>query len=81
MLFPEHRGKGLGTAAQRLLADYLFSTTLTNRFEAATEIDNRQCRRATSAGACEIRPWANGKKDGAMYARLRDDPAPHVGVE
>ena len=92
VLFPEHRGKGLGTAAQRLLADYLFSTTLTNRFEAATEIDNRQCRRATSAGACEIRPegrvagkgihpWANGKKDGAMYARLRDDPAPHVGVE
>jgi hypothetical protein len=26
LLFPEHRGKGLGTAAQRLLTDYLFST-------------------------------------------------------
>jgi Acetyltransferase (GNAT) domain len=28
LLFPEHRGRGLGTAAQRLLTEYLFATTL-----------------------------------------------------
>jgi [ribosomal protein S5]-alanine N-acetyltransferase len=28
LLFPDHRGKGVGTAAQRLLADHLFSTTV-----------------------------------------------------
>jgi RimJ/RimL family protein N-acetyltransferase len=46
LVFPEHRGKGLGTAAQRLLADYLFSTTLANRLEATTEIDNFAEQRA-----------------------------------
>jgi ribosomal-protein-alanine N-acetyltransferase len=46
LLFPEHRGKGLGTAAQRLLADYLFSTTPANRLEATTELDNVAEQRA-----------------------------------
>jgi ribosomal-protein-alanine N-acetyltransferase len=40
LLLPEHRGMGLGTTAQRLLADYLFSTTTLNRIEATTEVDN-----------------------------------------
>jgi ribosomal-protein-alanine N-acetyltransferase len=33
LLFPEHRGRGLGTAAQRLLVEYLFATTLANRLQ------------------------------------------------
>jgi [ribosomal protein S5]-alanine N-acetyltransferase len=29
-LLPEHRGRGLGTAAQRLLVDHLFGSTIAN---------------------------------------------------
>jgi RimJ/RimL family protein N-acetyltransferase len=39
-LLPEHRGRGLGTAAQRLLVDHLFGTTIANRLEATTDADN-----------------------------------------
>jgi len=46
LLFPEHRGKGVGAAAQRMLSDYLFATTLANRVEATTEIDNVAEQRA-----------------------------------
>jgi RimJ/RimL family protein N-acetyltransferase len=37
---PEHRGKGHGTAAQRLGAAYLFEHTTMQRVEASTEADN-----------------------------------------
>lgn len=40
LLWPEHRGRGIGSRAQQLLADYLFSTTTANRIEASTEVDN-----------------------------------------
>jgi GNAT superfamily N-acetyltransferase len=40
LLFPEHRGRGFGTAAQRLLVDYLFGTTLANRLQAITDVEN-----------------------------------------
>jgi RimJ/RimL family protein N-acetyltransferase len=40
LLFPEHRGRGLGTAAQRLLADYLFATTGVQRVQASTDVEN-----------------------------------------
>lgn len=39
-LFPEHRGQGFGTVAQRLLVEYLFAHTLANRLQAITEVDN-----------------------------------------
>jgi RimJ/RimL family protein N-acetyltransferase len=39
-LLPEHRGRGLGTAAQRLLVDHLFGCTIANRLEATTDADN-----------------------------------------
>jgi [ribosomal protein S5]-alanine N-acetyltransferase len=88
LLFPEHRGKGLGTAAQRLLADYLFSTTLANRLEATTEIDNVAEQRALEnagfvrEGVLRGRGFVRGQwRDGVMYARLRDDPAPQVRIE
>ena len=83
LLFPEHRGRGLGTAAQRLLAEYLFSTTAANRVEALTEIDNLAEQRAlegagfTREGVLRGRGFARGQwRDGVMYARLRDDPVP-----
>lgn len=39
-LLPEHRGRGLGTAAQRLLVDYLFEFTTVHRLEAGTDAGN-----------------------------------------
>ena len=39
-LVPAGRGHGLGTEAQRLLADHLFATTPAHRIEAATDVDN-----------------------------------------
>jgi hypothetical protein len=39
LLFPEHRGRGVGTAAQRLLVEYLFATTLANRLQAITDVE------------------------------------------
>jgi RimJ/RimL family protein N-acetyltransferase len=83
LLLPEHRGKGLGTAAQRLLADYLFSTTLANRLEATTEVDNVAEQRALEnagfvrEGLLRGRGFVRGGwRDGFMYARLREDPKP-----
>ena len=88
LLFPEHRGKGLGTAAQRLLADYLFSFTLANRLEATTELDNVAEQRALEnagfvrEGVLRGRGFVRGQwRDGVMYARLRDDPAPQMQNE
>ena len=39
-LLPEHRGRGLGTLAQRMLLDYLFGYTSTYRIEALTDDEN-----------------------------------------
>lgn len=82
-LLPEHRGRGLGTLAQRMLADHLFSTTTANRLEATTEVDNVAEQRALErAGfACEGvvrgRGFVRGQwRDGFIYGRLRDDPPP-----
>jgi RimJ/RimL family protein N-acetyltransferase len=88
LLFPEHRGKGRGTAAQRLLADYLFSTTPANRLEATTETDNVAEQRALEKagfvreGVLRGRGFVRGRwRDGVLYARLRDDPVPSVRTE
>jgi RimJ/RimL family protein N-acetyltransferase len=35
-----HRGRGIGSRAQRLLADHLFATTPSNRVEADTDVEN-----------------------------------------
>ncbi len=87
LLFPDHRGKGLGTAAQRLLADHLFSTTLANRLEATTEADNLVEQRALqNAGfvreaLLRERGFVRGRwVDAFIYARLRADPAPTGGT-
>jgi RimJ/RimL family protein N-acetyltransferase len=40
LLAPEHRGHGIGTTAQRMLAEYLFATTKAHRLVAFTEGDN-----------------------------------------
>jgi RimJ/RimL family protein N-acetyltransferase len=45
-LLGAERGKGYGTEAQRLLADYLFATTLAHRVEASTDVTNVAEQRA-----------------------------------
>jgi [ribosomal protein S5]-alanine N-acetyltransferase len=81
LLFPEHRGQGHGTAAQRLLVEYLFATTLANRLQAITDVESIAeqnalerigfCREGIMRGlAFDDGRW----HDGVLSARLRADP-------
>jgi RimJ/RimL family protein N-acetyltransferase len=81
-LFPEHRSRGLGTAAQRLLTEYLFATTLANRLQAITDTENLAEQRALGRsgfqreGVMRGLAFIGGRwRDGVLYARLRDDPS------
>ena len=49
-LLPEHRGRGYGSAAQAVFADYLFANTLVERLEAGTDVDNIAEQRALQRG-------------------------------
>jgi [ribosomal protein S5]-alanine N-acetyltransferase len=82
LLFPEHRGQGLGTAAQRLLVEYLFATTLANRLQAVTDVENLAEQKALEGAGFRREGIMRGLAfdrgrwhDGVLYARLRDDPA------
>jgi RimJ/RimL family protein N-acetyltransferase len=79
-LLPEYRGKGLGTAAQRLLVDYLFKFTTVHRLEACTDADNLAEQRAlerigfTREGVLREVAFQNGTwRDSLIYALLRQD--------
>ena len=78
-LLPNHRGRGLGTRVQRLLADYLLATTTVNRIEASTDIANvaeqRSLERAGFAreGVLRGAQFREGTwHDIVLYALLRD---------
>jgi RimJ/RimL family protein N-acetyltransferase len=80
-VIPEARGKGHGSEAQRLLADYLFETTDAHRVEASTDVDNIAEQRSLEkagftregiARGAQLR--AGSRRDLVTYARLRDDP-------
>jgi ribosomal-protein-alanine N-acetyltransferase len=45
-LLPEHRGKGIGTEAQRMVVDHVFDTTTAHRLEAYTDAENIAEQRA-----------------------------------
>jgi [ribosomal protein S5]-alanine N-acetyltransferase len=81
LLFPEHRGQGHGTAAQRLLVEYLFATTLANRLQAITNVDNIAEQKALERigfrreGIMRGLAFDGGRwHDAVLYARLRTDP-------
>jgi [ribosomal protein S5]-alanine N-acetyltransferase len=81
LLFREHRGQGFGTAAQRLLVEYLFAATLANRLQAITNVDNIAEQKALERvgfrreGVMRGLAFDGGRwHDGVLYARLRDDP-------
>lgn len=80
-LVPEARGRGFGTEAQRLLAEYLFETTSVNRVEASTDVDNvAEQRSLEKAGftregvnrGAQFR--ADAYHDLVLYSKLRSDP-------
>lgn len=79
-LFPEHRGRGHGSRAQRLLCDYLFSTRLIERIEAGTDIDNlaeqRSLQKAgfSREGVLRHAQFREGTwRDIVLYSCLRSD--------
>jgi RimJ/RimL family protein N-acetyltransferase len=80
VLLPEHRGKGIGSTAQRLLADYLFAHTSVQRVEADTDLGNVAEQRAlekagfTREGVLRRTQWRNGDwRDMVMYSKLRGE--------
>jgi ribosomal-protein-alanine N-acetyltransferase len=83
LLMPEYRGKGLGAAAQRLLATYLFSTTVAHRLQASTDVENIAEQRALERAGFRREGLMRGVafvagswRDGYLYSRLRHDPSP-----
>lgn len=83
VLQPAARGKGHGTRAQQLLADYLFATTDVHRLEASTDLANiaeqRALGRARFAreGVLRGAQWRAGDyRDLVGYSRLRTDRLP-----
>ncbi|MEU9076498.1 GNAT family protein [Kitasatospora sp. NPDC004745] len=82
-LRPEARGRGIGTEAQRLLADYLFAHTPVMRLEADTEDTNLAEQRAlekcgfTREGVRRSATFRDGAwRDVVRYSLLRTDPRP-----
>jgi ribosomal-protein-alanine N-acetyltransferase len=79
-LLPEYRGQGLGTAAQRLLVDYLFRFTTVHRLEAGTDADNIAEQKAlerigfTREGVLREVAFRDGTwRDSLIYGLLRED--------
>ncbi|MCW2142439.1 Protein N-acetyltransferase, RimJ/RimL family [Actinoplanes cyaneus] len=84
-LLPEWRGQGIGWRAQAMLCDYLFTHTPLQRVQAGTHPENiAEQKSLVKAGfqregvirSCEFR--AGRWRDGHLYSRLRDDPAPDL---
>ncbi|MFD8595058.1 GNAT family N-acetyltransferase [Kitasatospora sp. NPDC059646] len=80
-LIPAARGRGTGTLAQRLLADYLFAHTRTDRLQAWTDHTNLAEQRAlekagfTREGVLRSAQWRDGRwHDQVIYSLLRTDP-------
>jgi RimJ/RimL family protein N-acetyltransferase len=87
-IVPEHRGRGHGAAAQRMLAEHLFATTEANRVEATTDAGNVAEQRAleragfTREGVLRGAQYRAGAwHDLILYARLRDDHRSHGEAE
>jgi RimJ/RimL family protein N-acetyltransferase len=81
-LRPLARGRGIGQAAQRELAQLFFTHTAVNRVEAHTDVSNIAEQRAleragfTREGLVRGAQWRSGAyRDGYLYAILRGDIA------
>jgi RimJ/RimL family protein N-acetyltransferase len=74
-LIPDARGRGVGTTAQRLLAEHLFATTELGRVQAATDVDDVAERRALEKAGFQLDGTIRGaqQRDLALYGMLRAD--------
>ena len=79
-LRPPARGQGHGTRAQRMLAEYLFSSFAVQRLEASTDVENVAEQHAldgagfTREGVLRQAQWRRGAwHDLVLYSRLRGD--------
>jgi RimJ/RimL family protein N-acetyltransferase len=79
-LIPEARGRGVGTVAQRLLAEHLFASTELDRVEAVTDVDNAAERRALEKAGFRADGVIRGarvrggrRRDVVLYGMLRSD--------
>jgi RimJ/RimL family protein N-acetyltransferase len=77
---PAHRGKGHGSAAQRLGAAYLFEHTMMERVEAGTELNNVAEQRAlekagfTREGVLRHACFRGGEwQDMVIFSKLRGE--------
>jgi len=86
-LLPEWRGRGIGWRAQAMLCDYLFCHTPVYRIQAGTHPENTAEQKSLEKAGfrlegvvrgCEFR--AGQWRDGYLYSRLRDDPAPKLSA-
>ncbi len=75
---PEHRGRGVGTAAQRLLVAHLLGYTTAHRLEAWTEAGNLAEQRVLERigfqreGVLREAGWRDGAwRDAVVYGLLR----------
>jgi RimJ/RimL family protein N-acetyltransferase len=80
-LTPAARGQGVGSKAQRMLAEYLFEQTVVHRVEASTDVANIAEQRAleragfTKDGVLRGAQFRGGEwHDMVVYSRLRTDP-------
>ncbi|MEP7024113.1 MAG: GNAT family protein [Actinomycetota bacterium] len=80
-VLPAWRNRGIGAAAQRLLAEQLFGQSDANRVEADTDFGNlpepRALERAgfTREGVVRGAQWRHGQwHDRVLYGWLRSDP-------
>ena len=79
-LRPSARGQGLGSEAQRLLADWLLAATDANRVEAQTDIENVAEQRSLEKAGYTREGVTRGSQfrlgdyhDLVMYSRIRSD--------
>ena len=79
-LLPEHRGRGLGTAAHRLVVEHLFHFTIAHRLEATTDAENIAEQHVlervgfTREGLLRGTDFRNGTwRDTVIYGLLRTD--------
>lgn len=77
---PSARGRGIGSRAQRLMADYLFEQTLAHRIEASTDVTNIAEQRALERAGFSRDGVLRGAQfrlgewhDMVVYSRLRTD--------
>ena len=78
---PGARGRGIGSRAQRLLADYLFAHTTVNRVEASTDVTNLPEQNALKRAGFTREGILRGAQyrlgtwhDLVVYSRVRTDP-------